>query len=62
MIEYLSTIIENIDLIKGVYLIYIVPKFIYYIYMYNASIREHIAENKEMYVMLKEIHEKVVKS
>ena len=49
-------IINNIDLIKSVSLMYIIPQIIYYVYLYNQSVRKHIQENKNMYLLIKEIN------
>ena len=46
----------NIDFIKTVSLMYIIPQIIYYGYMYNISVKQHIKENKEMLLLIKDIH------
>ena len=60
IIIFIFSIIDNFDLIKGVSLMYIIPQLIYYAYNYNLSVRQHIQENKEMYRMIKEIHNKIL--
>ena len=57
--NYMNFIINNIDLIKGVSLLYIVPQIIYYIYSYNTTIRQHIQENKNMQIIIKDMHNSI---
>jgi hypothetical protein len=57
--NYMNFIINNIDLIKGVSLLYIVPQIIYYIYSYNTTIRQHIQENKNMHILIKDMHNSI---
>jgi len=52
----------NIDLIKSVGLMYIIPQIIYYAYVYNISVRKHIEENKEMLLLIKDIHQQIITS
>jgi hypothetical protein len=52
----------NIDLIKTVSLMYIIPQIIYYTYAYNISVRKHIEENKEMLMLIKDIHQQIITS
>jgi hypothetical protein len=54
--------INNIDLIKSISLMYIVPQVIYYIYNYNLSIRKHIKNNEEVLRLIKDIHKNIVKT
>ena len=54
-------IIDNIDFIKSVSLIYIFINLIHYLYNYNLSVRQHIQENKEIHRMVKEIHSRTLK-
>ena len=58
----MNFIINNIDLIKGVSLMYIIPNIIYYIYLYNKSIGKYIQENKNMHRLIREIHQNVIKT
>ena len=53
---------QNFDIIKTVSLIYIFYQILYYGYKYNISMRDHINENKEMYKMIKDIHNKIIVS
>ena len=57
--NYMNFIINNVDLIKGVSLLYIVPQIIYYIYSCNATIRQHIQENKNMHILIKDMHNSI---
>jgi hypothetical protein len=52
----------NIDLIKTVSLMYIIPQIIYYTYVYNISVKKHIEENKEMLLLIKDIHQQIITS
>jgi hypothetical protein len=60
--NFMNFIINNIDLIKSVSLMYIIPQIIYYVYLYNESVRKHIQENKNMHSLIKEIHQNVIKT
>jgi hypothetical protein len=60
--NFMNFIINNIDLIKSVSLIYIIPQIIYYVYLYNQSVIKHIQENKNMHRLIKEIHQNVIKT
>ena len=60
IMNFLIYIIDNFDLIKGISLMYIIPQIIYYIYLYNEYIKQHIRENKEMARMIKDIHTEIL--
>ena len=58
----IMNIMNSIDLIKSASLMYIIPQIIYYVYTYNISVKQHIEENKEMLLLIKEIHQKIITS
>jgi len=58
----IMNIMNSIDLIKSVGLMYIIPQIIYYAYVYNISVRKHIEENKEMLLLIKDIHQQIITS
>jgi len=47
--------LEHLGMIAGL------GSVIYFFYSYNISVRKHIKENKEMYKLIKEIHENTKK-
>ena len=57
--SFINNVMQNFDIIKTVSMIYIFYQILYYGYKYNISIRDHINENKEMYKMIKDIHNKI---
>ena len=61
MFNLVFEIINNVDIIKSVSLMYIVPQIIYYLYKYNLLIREHIKNNEKMHCLIKDIHQTMVK-